>query len=265
MAPGLVRGSIEATPDSVKLGARFASTGSQGVEGRSGAGVGGAGGSRARPTLGIDYAPAMFTGLVQSVGRVRSVDDLEGRVRLWIEPGDWDHEPDLGASIAIGGCCLTVVAVEGASWAFDVAPETLRRTTLGTWAVGTPVNLEHSVSAQTLLGGHVVQGHVDGLGEVIGLQTGADWRIRIRPQPPVEGAPIQEFLTPKGSITVDGVSLTVASLPEIGPTGCFEVALIPETLDRTTLGGLAVGGLVNLEADILAKTVIHWARHYGGR
>lgn len=200
----------------------------------------------------------MFTGIVQAIGSAREVRRTPAGVRLVIDPGGWDHRPGIGESICVNGCCLTLAApIESAGgWAFDVVAETLAKTTLGTIAAGSRVNLERSLRAADFLGGHVVQGHVDGVGVVDQVQTGGDWRVRVRPP-----AHLMEFMVPKGSVTIEGVSLTLAGV-EPG-RGRIEVALIPTTLARTTLGDLRVGGGVNIEADVFAKTVVHWVRNYG--
>ena len=204
----------------------------------------------------------MFTGLVQAVGRVSGVELQPTGARLRIDAGAWGHHPDTGDSISVGGCCLTVASV-GASvgglvLAFDVVHETLRMTTLGAFKPGDGVNLEHAARADSLLGGHVVQGHVDGVATVESVTKTPEWRIRLRPP-----SALMEFMIPKGSVGVDGVSLTLAAVDVAA--GAFEVALIPTTLEKTTLGALAVGGRCNLETDILARTAVHWMRHYGGR
>lgn len=201
----------------------------------------------------------VFTGLVQTVGKVAVTHPGAGSVRLEIDPGDWRPRFVAGESICVSGCCLTLVEIpqDGAPLMFDAISETLSKTNLGLLAPGSRVNLERSVTPQTLLGGHLVQGHVDGVGEILGVERGDEYRIRVRP--PRE---LMEFVTPKGSVCVDGVSLTIAALsPE---EVWFEVALIPTTLELTTLGGLDAGARVNLECDIVAKTLIHHARHYGG-
>ncbi|MEQ8745801.1 riboflavin synthase [Pyruvatibacter sp.] len=194
----------------------------------------------------------MFTGIIQSTGRVASTDSTEGGRRLVIEAPDWAHAPKPGDSIAVSGCCLT--SIDG-RLAFDVISETLNKTTLGDLAPGDRVNLEHACRPDSFLDGHIVQGHVDGVGEVAAVQDDpADWRVRIRPP-----AGLMEFVSPKGSVTVDGVSLTVADLdPET-----FEIALIPTTLDLTTLRDLTPGARVNLEMDVISKTVVHWLRTWG--
>jgi riboflavin synthase len=198
----------------------------------------------------------MFTGLVQAVGRVASVTPRPAGVRLEVNPGDWPHHSRLGDSIAVCGCCLTIAAEPSAGMlAFDVVPETLSKTTLGALKPGSTVNLERSLAAGDLLGGHFVQGHIDGVAAVESVQTGSDWRIRVRP--PADLAP---YIAPKGSISVDGVSLTIATVDPAA--GWFEVALIPTTLERTTLAALKPGDRVNLETDILAKTVVNYMKHY---
>jgi riboflavin synthase len=194
----------------------------------------------------------MFTGLVEAKGQIVAVHETPTGRRLEIDSGTWGHEPDLGASISVSGCCLTVVEVAGARLTFDVVHRTLEITTLGGLAVGDPVNLEKSATLDTLLGGHLVQGHVDGIGTTLGVDAGDDWRLRIAAPPTVS-----EHLVDRGSITVDGVSLTVARVlrAEHGAVEGFEVALIPETLARTTLSDRRVGDQVNLEADAMSKMI----------
>ena len=153
----------------------------------------------------------MFTGLVQAVGRVSGVELQPTGARLRIDTGAWGHHPDTGDSISVGGCCLTVASV-GASvgglvLAFDVVHETLRMTTLGAFKPGDGVNLEHAARADSLLGGHVVQGHVDGVATVESVTKTPEWRIRLRPP-----SALMEFMIPKGSVGVDGVSLTLAAV-----------------------------------------------------
>ena len=201
----------------------------------------------------------MFTGLVQAVGRVTSVEARGAGVRLRVDPAGWGYSPGLGESISVSGCCLTVAGVEGGPggqiWAFDAVPETLAKTTLGGLAAGSRVKLEHAATPTTLLGGHVVQGHVDGVGVVESVVTEGEWRVRVRPP-----AGLMEYMTPKGSVCVEGVSLTLA---RVEPREWFEVALIPVTLEKTTLGELRAGSRVNVEADVFAKTVVNWLRVYG--
>ncbi len=199
----------------------------------------------------------MYTGLIQAVGRVGRIQPTDSGVRILVDRGSWVHNPERGDSISVNGCCLTVADDPGADgvMAFDAVPETLRMTTLGDLVEGSAVNLEHATRADTLMGGHVVQGHIDGIGEVIDVGSGDEYRVRVR-------APhqIMKFITPKGSIAVDGVSLTVAAVDV--ESDWFEVALIPTTLADTTLDAAAPGARVNLETDILARTVVHYLDHY---
>ncbi|MEL6329654.1 MAG: riboflavin synthase [Planctomycetota bacterium] len=204
----------------------------------------------------------MFTGLIQATGLVQKIGPSPAGSRLLVDSRGWDHTPDRGASIAVSGCCLTVAEgpEPGRPLAFDVIPETLAKTSLGSLGPGSHVNLEHAATASTLLGGHIVQGHVDGVGTVAnvtlpGENAHREWRLRVAPP-----AELMPYVTPKGSIAIEGVSLTIAEIDV--PAGWFEVALIPETLEKTTLDALAEGDPVNLEADTVAKTVVHYLRHY---
>lgn len=190
----------------------------------------------------------MFTGLVQAIGTiVEAVPTAAGR-RITVDPGAWDHVAVTGESIAVSGICLTVTGVTAAGqWTFDAVPQTIALTCAGAWCAGTRVNLEGAVSASTPLGGHIVQGHVDGIGTVESVdRSGGGWRTRIA----AERAMLAP-LAPQGSVTVDGVSLTVAAC---GP-GWLEVALIPETLARTTLADALPGARVHIEVDHIAKLV----------
>lgn len=192
----------------------------------------------------------MFTGIVQHVGRITAVAPSSAGVRLTVDPCGWSHQPARGDSIAVSGICLTVVDAQPAAWSFDVVPQTLALTTLGAASSGRRVNLEHATLASTPMGGHIVQGHVDGLGRVASIMSSGQWRVRIEVP-----AAIAACIVAQGSIAVDGVSLTVADAARDG--AWFEVALIPETLERTTLAALAVGDAVNLEADHLSKLIAH--------
>ncbi len=203
----------------------------------------------------------MFTGLVQSVGSVRKVERIgdgpDGPVRLVIDPGSWVHRPSHGDSISVSGVCLTVAnrpTARSRMLGFTAVPETLSKTTLGGLRAGGRVNLEHALTPSTFLGGHLVQGHVDGKGKVVSVRRGGDWRVRVHLP-----AGLREFIVPKGSVCLDGVSLTVASVYADG----FEVALIPTTLELTTLGGLTPGDWVNVETDLVVKTILAWARRLG--
>lgn len=188
----------------------------------------------------------LFTGIIQHQGTVLTADPSSAGARLRVSYGGWRHRPALGASIALNGCCLSVVEVSDEALVFDVVPATLARTTLGTLGRGNGVNLEHAARADALLDGHIVQGHVDGVGTVHAVDQLDGYCVTIH-------APscVAMHLAPRGSITVDGVSLTIAKVHE----DTFDVALIPTTLAETTLGSLAVGDQVNLEADILGKLV----------
>ena len=189
----------------------------------------------------------MFTGIVKEVGTIASVEGGEDGIRLVVEASDTASKVGLGDSVSIGGVCLTVVAVEDSRLAFDAVPETLRRTSLGSLAAGAGVNLEPALAAGEPMGGHVVQGHVDGVGRVVSLEPEGDSaRLTIAAEPD-----LLRYCVEKGSIAVEGVSLTIAALLSDG----FEIALVPHTLAATTLGGLRSGDPVNLEADVLAKYV----------
>lgn len=198
----------------------------------------------------------MFTGLIQAVARVAKINPSPTGARLEIDPAGWAHAPAIGDSISLDGCCLTLAAITPGGWCFDAVAQTLAVTTLGTLRPGSRVNLEHACRADTLLGGHIVQGHVDGVADVIRAQRDpADWRVRFRP--PGE---LMECMAPKGSVAVSGVSLTIAGVGD----DWFEVALIPTTLEKTTLGELREGSRCNIETDIIARTVVQWLRRQRG-
>jgi riboflavin synthase len=189
----------------------------------------------------------VFTGLIREVGHVASVSgDAEG-IRLEIDAPETSRGASVGDSIAIGGVCLTVVAMGGERLAFQAVPETLGRTSLGRLAAGSAVNLEPALRAGDALGGHFVQGHVDAVGSVRSTDPEGDGRRIWIDAPP----DLLRYVVEKGSITVEGASLTVADLDPAG----FAVALIPHTLEVTTFGALAAGDAVNLEVDVLAKYV----------
>lgn len=192
----------------------------------------------------------MFTGIVTDVGRVRSVRPSARDRRFEIATA-WDVSTiDLGASVSHAGVCLTVVET-GAGWfAVEVSGETLSKTTLGDWTEGTAVNLERAARLGDEMGGHIVSGHVDGVGEVASITPEGGSRRMVFEAPP----PLHRFIAPKGSITVDGVSLTVNAVH--GPR--FEVNVIPHTLEHTTLGALKSGARVNLEIDMLARYLARW-------
>jgi riboflavin synthase len=192
----------------------------------------------------------MFTGIVTDVGRVRAVRDTNRDRRFEVETGFDVATIDLGASISHAGCCLTVVE-KGEGWfAVEVSGETLAVTTLGDWKEGRRVNLERAARVGDELGGHIVSGHVDGIGEVLSVEAeGGSHRVRIRAP-----KPLHRFIAPKGSITVEGVSLTVNEVED----DVFGVNLIPHTWDVTTLGELKPGSRVNLEIDMLARYLARW-------
>ena len=189
----------------------------------------------------------MFTGIVEELGTVDHVEDQGDAVRLTIGASLVLEDAHEGDSIAVNGCCLTVVQHDETRWTADVMQETLDKTSLRGVVAGDRVNLERAVTADKRLGGHIVQGHVDGVGEILSRTPSEHWEL-------VEIAMPQQFaryLVDKGSITVDGVSLTVV---EAGDES-FTVSLIPETLARTTLGFRQPGDRVNLETDVIAKHV----------
>jgi riboflavin synthase len=189
----------------------------------------------------------MFTGIVREKGRVAALNGGAAGIRLRIEAPATAAQVAVGDSVAISGCCLTVVAVENGALSFDAVPETLQRTSLGGLAPGGEVNLEPAIRAGEPLGGHMMQGHVDAVGTVRSVEPEGDGR-RIWFDVP---ATVLRYVVEKGSIAVDGVSLTVAALDDEG----LAVALIPHTLAETTLGDAEPGRPVNLEADVLAKYV----------
>ncbi len=189
----------------------------------------------------------MFTGIVRELGEVVSVEEEAGGIRLRIEAPAAAAEGGLGESVSVNGACLTIVAAAGGVLEFQAVPETMARTSLGTLEPGSRVNIEPALRGDQQLGGHFVQGHVDGVGAVRSAEPeGAGRRLAIDAPPE-----ILRYCVEKGSVTVEGVSLTVAALDDRG----FEVALIPHTLEVTTLGALTPGDPVNLEADVLAKYV----------
>ena len=189
----------------------------------------------------------MFTGIVEELGTVEAVEEQEDALRLSIRAGTVLEGTGLGDSISVNGCCLTVAATADGVWTADVMQETLDKTSLRGVRPGDRVNLERAVTADKRLGGHIVQGHVDGVGEIRRREPSEHWEVVEISLPDGLG----RYLVDKGSITVDGVSLTVV---EAGDDS-FTVSLIPETLARTTLGLRQTGDRVNLEADVLAKHV----------
>ncbi len=192
----------------------------------------------------------MFTGIVTDVGRVRTIRDTNRDRRFEIETAFDLTTIDIGASVSHAGCCLTVVE-KGQGWfAVEVSGETLAMSTLSDWSEGRRVNLERAARVGDELGGHIVSGHVDGVGEVLSVESdGGSHRVRIRVP-----RPLHRYIAPKGSITVEGVSLTVNEVED----DVFGVNLIPHTWDVTTLGELKPGARVNLEIDMLARYLARW-------
>jgi riboflavin synthase len=196
----------------------------------------------------------VFTGIVTELGKVAGLDLLADSARLTIYAPAVAATAAPGSSIAVNGVCLTVTEAEGGQFIADVMGETLARSTLGGLAPGAPVNLEQAALVSGRLDGHIVQGHVDGTGTIAESRPADRWHV-LRILIPVG---LSRYLAEKGSVAVDGVSLTVSamSLPGgIDGDHWFEVSLIPETLTRTTLGGVAVGDEVNIEVDVIAKYV----------
>ena len=192
----------------------------------------------------------MFTGIVTDVGRLRAVRETNRDLRFEVETSFDLSTIDMGASISHAGCCLTIVE-KGDNWfAVEISGETVSLTTLGAWKEGDPINLERAARVGDELGGHIVSGHVDGVGEVVSIESeGGSHRVKIRVP-----RPLHRFIAPKGSITVDGVSLTVNEVED----DVFGVNLIPHTWDVTTLGRLKPGSKVNLEIDMLARYLARW-------
>ncbi|MDT3330498.1 MULTISPECIES: riboflavin synthase [Microbacterium] len=194
----------------------------------------------------------MFTGIIEEQGVITAIDPSGDGVRLAVRAPLAVSDAQRGDSISISGVCLTVTDQTPEGFTADVMKQTLDMSTLGTLAVGSPVNVERALAAHTRLGGHIVQGHVDGTGEVLEVRPGEQWRV-IRVSLPADLAPL---VVDKGSITVQGVSLTVSDVSDADASSqWFEISLIPETLEVTTLGALTPGDRVNLETDILARHV----------
>jgi riboflavin synthase len=189
----------------------------------------------------------MFTGIVEEVGTVVAVERTGEDARLRVRGPRVTEGTEIGHSIAVDGVCLTVTEVADGEFAVDVMPESLRRSTLGDLVVGSPVNLERAVPAHGRLDGHIVQGHVDGVGRIVAREPGPRWD-EVEIELP---AALARYVAEKGSIAVAGVSLTVTHVTDT----TFGVALIPTTLEVTTLGRLGVGDRVNLEVDVIAKYV----------
>jgi len=205
----------------------------------------------------------MFTGIVEELGTVTAIEDQGDAIRLTIGCEIALSDAGTGDSIAVNGCCLTVAELDRphtgpGSWTADVMAETLAKTSLGDLRVGDRVNLERAVTADKRLGGHIVQGHVDAVGEVVARTPSEHWELVEIAMP----ATLGRYLVDKGSITVDGTSLTVVEVDD--EAASFTVSLIPETLARTTLGLREPGHKVNLEVDVIAKHVEKLVRAYTG-
>lgn len=197
----------------------------------------------------------MFTGIVEELGRISAIELGEAGARFVVEASVVTSDISNGDSIAVNGVCLTALDAKPGSFAADVSPETLARTTLDRLAVGSRVNLERAVTPATRLGGHIVQGHVDGRGTYLGaLDEGDFWTVRI-------GFPaeMRRYFVFKGSVAVEGISLTIAAIEDRH----FDIAVIPKTWEMTNLSTLADGDAVNLEADVIAKYVENIVR-FGG-
>lgn len=192
----------------------------------------------------------MFTGLVEEIGTVKAVDSLGDALRITIEAPLVTQDARHGDSISVNGCCLTVIDPDPGVFSAEVMHETIVRTSLAGITVGDRVNLERAVTAATRLGGHIVQGHVDATGELLERQPSQNWEVFRFSVPPE----LAKYLVEKGSITVDGTSLTIVEVRD-EPTPWFSVSLIPTTLNDTILGAKSVGDRVNLEVDVIAKYV----------
>ena len=188
----------------------------------------------------------MFTGIINAIGDIASLEERGGDVRLTIRSGNLNlTDVQLGDSIACNGACLTAVELTGEGFVADVSVETLNLTTIGNWQTGSRINMEKAMQATDRFGGHIVSGHVDGIGEVVALEEDArSWRFRLRA--PRE---IAKYIAHKGSITVDGTSLTV----NIVEGAEFELNIVPHTMQHTVMGDYKVGTKVNLEVDLVAR------------
>ena len=190
----------------------------------------------------------MFTGIVEELGRVAAIQALpDNAIRITIEGPTVLSDANLGDSICVNGVCLTVAEQNGDQFTADVMSETINRTTIGDLLAGSQVNLERPVTLSTRLGGHLVQGHVDAVGAVSAREHSENWDV-VTITPPRE---LLKYVVEKGSITIDGTSLTVSAVTD----STFSVSLIPATLEKTTLGIRQIGDRVNLEVDVLAKYV----------
>ena len=197
----------------------------------------------------------MFTGIVEELGEIVAIERGTDSAVLTVRGPLVTSDATAGASIAVNGVCLTVVEHDGQSFSVDVMAETLNRSSLGSLRAGSEVNLERAMAASARFGGHIVQGHVDGTAHILARLPGENWEVVQLTLPPE----VSRYVVEKGSITVDGISLTVSAITD----DTFSVSLIPTTLDRTTLGHKAVGDPVNLEVDVIAKYVERLLTHPG--
>jgi riboflavin synthase len=193
----------------------------------------------------------MYTGIVEELGEVVGLEHLEGAARITVRGPLVTSDAASGDSLSVNGVCLTVTGTRDGTFTADVMGETLSRSGLGDLRPGSPVNLERSVRPDGRLGGHLVQGHVDGTGAIISRSPAEHWEV-VRISLPES---LTRYVADKGSVSVDGVSLTVSATADAAGPSWFEVSLIPETLRRTTLGGKQPGDTVNLEVDVIAKYV----------
>ena len=197
----------------------------------------------------------MFTGIVEELGEIVAIQHGAESAVVTVRGPLVTSDATPGASIAVNGVCLTVVGQDGQTFSVDVMAETLNRSSLGSLRAGAPVNLERAMAASTRFGGHIVQGHVDGTAEILARLPGDRWEVVQFTLPPG----LSRYVVEKGSITIDGVSLTVSAITD----ETFSVSLIPTTLALTTLGHRSVGDLVNLEVDVIAKYVERLLTHAG--
>lgn len=192
----------------------------------------------------------MFTGIITDLGEVIAIDRHDGGARFEVQTQYDLSSVDIGASIAHSGCCLTVVEKKANRFYVDLSNETLSLTTLDSWKVGDRINLERALKVGDELGGHIVSGHVDGVGELIDLrQDGDAWRLKVRVP-----RPLHRYIAPKGSIALDGISLTVNEVED----DVFGVAIIPHTWTHTTLSYRKAGDKLNLEIDLMARYAARW-------
>jgi riboflavin synthase len=189
----------------------------------------------------------MFTGIVETTGKVTRIDRLSESVRLCVSAGRVSEDVTLGDSIAVNGVCLTVVSIDAPELVFDAVYETLRRTTLGALSVGDVINLERAMVANGRFGGHIVQGHVDGVGRIASMRpVGNAWQVHVDVD-----ANLVRYIVEKGSICIDGISLTVVDAGH----SSFSVSVIPHTWDNTTLSSRRAGDTLNIECDIIGKYI----------